>query len=169
MGSINLSDLEIQRPKKFLQKFPETDIEDYIYKDVKLDIIIGDIRNSKIGNVQDNTVDIQDLNDFDAIKQSLNNILVTVPGEKLLNPYLGINLKKYLFMPITEDTGQMIAETILRGLAKQEPRVRVEKVQIVGYPDDHEFDITLILRLPTLNNKRTAFNGTLNSDGITLR
>ena len=169
MGSINLSDLEIQRPKKFLQKFSETAIEDFVYKDVKLDITVGDVRNSKVGNIQNNTVDIQDLTDFDAIRQSITNIFNTTPGEKLLNPYLGINLQQYIFMPVTENTGKLIAETILRGLSKQEPRVNVEKVQIVGYPDAHEFDITLILSLPNLNNKRTAFNGILNSDGINLR
>lgn len=169
MASINLSELEVTKSKKFLQKFPETDIEDFRYKDIKLDIQIGDVRNSRIGNVATNTVDIQSLNDFDSVKQSINNIFNTTPGEKLLNPYLGINLKQYLFYPVNETTGKLIAETILRGLIKQEPRVRVDKVQIVGYPDEQEFQITLALRLPNLNNKRTTFNGILNTDGITLR
>ena len=68
--------------------------EHYIYRDLKLDLELGQLYGNVPANKTPNFTDVDDLRDIHAIKQSVANIFNTRPGEKLLNPYLGIDLSK---------------------------------------------------------------------------
>jgi len=114
------------------------------YTDLHLDIV-----GVPVGAVRDILVD----HDLDAISNSLSNLFTTLPGQKLLNPTYGLNLLQFLFEPVTTRTAQIIGETILGGIERYEPRVSVDKVQVVGNADANEYNITLIIRLPDLPSK----------------
>lgn len=114
------------------------------YTDLHLDII-----GYPIGAPRDILVD----NDLDAIRNSLSNLFSTVPGQKLLNPAYGLNLLQYLFEPVTTSTANTIGETILNGITRFEPRVTVDKVRVVGNAEANEYNITLILRVPSFSPK----------------
>tara|TARA_B100000676_G_C17864137_1_gene725002 strand:+ start:433 stop:909 length:477 start_codon:yes stop_codon:yes gene_type:complete len=150
-----------------LSKLEDTSSGDTcIYKDLKLDIE----ENKNISNVglyrTGNTTDIEESRDVDAVTNSIYNIFNTTPGEKLLNPTFGLSLKRYLFEPITEDTAENIGETILLGLERWEPRVRITKILVVADKDAYQYEITLNLAIPSLNISNATYTGMLSKTGF---
>ena len=139
----------------------------YVFKDVTLDV--QESRNlSDFGLFSpDNTTDIEQSIDYEAINNSITNIFNTTPGQKILNPEFGLALRQYLFEPLTFDTAENIGETILLGVTEFEPRVRVENVHVVVDFDANEYEITLKLRVPALNNNSMTISGKLDTNGFT--
>lgn len=138
----------------------------YIYKDLKLDMELGQLYGNTPTDKSPNMTDISDLRDIHAIKQSVANIFNTRPGEKLLNPYLGIDLSKFLFDPISEQVGDLIARTILNGLQAQEPRITVTKLTVIGNVPSHEYNVSFIIEFLDLSTGKVEFNGALSTDGF---
>ena len=170
MGDIRLTGLERNKPQSTIDKLtPSIDSnEEFLYKDVKLDFSLGTVRGNFPANKRKNTTDIEDNRDLDAIVQSIKNIFNTTPGQKLLNPYLGVDLSAYLFEPITVQTGDLIARMILRGLAEQEPRVRVAKLFVEADENMNQYNIELMLEFPNLPIGSLPITGVLNRDGMKL-
>ena len=156
MSSINLRSLE------------ETRVNDYTYKDVHLDIK----ENSNISSFglhrAPNTTDIEESRDEAAIRNSITNIFNTTPGEKLLNPSFGANLSRYLFSPMTKDTAENIGDAARFAVLHWEPRVRLIKVDVFMERSISQYTITLILQIPSLNNKKHVMSGRLTSNGYEL-
>lgn len=148
MASITLKNLEKTSTPK----------SDVIYTDLHLDVI-----GVPTGAVRDILVD----NDLDAIKNSLNNLFTTVPGQKLLNPTYGLNLLQFLFEPVTTSTANHIGETILNGITRFEPRVSVEKVKVNGFAEKNEYNISLAIRIPTFPTKDSlVLNAILSKNSV---
>ena len=60
-----------------------------------------------------------------------------------------------------------MADAIFSQVSYFEPRVEVERIEVNAKMDKQEFEITLGLRVPFLNNVRTLnVRGLLNSTGI---
>jgi phage baseplate assembly protein W len=115
-----------------------------------------------------NKTDIKtSLNEY-AVLNSFVNIMNTTPGEKLLNPELGINFKKYLFAPITQATLMEIARDLTEKLPQQEPRLRLRNVMVNGIPDQHTILIDLEIIIPSLNNAALPVRGALSENGFRL-
>lgn len=134
----------------------------YTYKDVRLDIEEANVSNL-IGSDRIADKDIKVSYDVEAIMNSLNNIFKTIPGERFLVPEFGINLKPYIFRPITESIANRIGNDIVRGIERWEPRVIVDRVSVVGRPELHEYEVDI--RLTIISMKRqVSFNGVLNRD-----
>lgn len=72
----------------------------------------------------------------DNVRESIRVILLTEPNERLRLPLFGAGLARFLFEPNTVATRQLIRERILDALARWEPRVRVEAVQVEAAVDD---------------------------------
>jgi phage baseplate assembly protein W len=138
----------------------------FLYKDISLDI------KSEINVLprglfrEDNITDIASSKDEGAIMNSLRNIFNTVPGQKLLNPEFGLDLRRYLFQPLTTDIAQNIGDTILIGLKLYEPRVIVNSVDIFTDFDENQYTITLYISIPTLNISEAQYRGVLNTEGF---
>ena len=168
MGSINVNIANKPNPRSTTndpRPRPKPE-ESYVYRDVKLDIEIGDTLGNFPANIPSNKTDIKDIRDIAAIKQSINNIFNTTPGQKLLNPSLGLNLSKFLFDPITRQTASRIARSILAGLVQQEPRIELRNIVILGLTEDQAYHIRFIVLFPQLNNDKINFNGLLTTDGF---
>lgn len=107
--------------------------------------------------------DLQVSFDEQAIKNALLTLLNTYPGENILNPTLGINLQKNLFEPITEANGYMVADKIRTCITRFEPRVTVEQILVTAAIDDQLYDVTVVLKIPSLK-ARTKFTGIFTQD-----
>jgi phage baseplate assembly protein W len=135
---------------KRLEKIAESYIDQqYVYKDLALDLSQTKIQAPGV-KIPIPGTDIQASFDYAAIRNSLQNLFNTIPGQRFLFPEYGSDLYQYLFLPITESTGQVIGERILRSIEKFEPRVRVENINVVADPDNNTYYITLALNIPAL-------------------
>lgn len=136
----------------------------YLYKDVSFDLNLQNTLGGELFRSNDNT-DLRSLYDSNAILTSLKNILTTSPGEKLLNPEFGLDLRDYLFESVTETKAFFIGQDILLGLAAQEPRVSLDEITVIAIPEENAYEITLGISIPTLKVYEISLKGILNNDG----
>ena len=139
----------------------------FSYSDLYLDFELDTNISSKPLNRKDTKTDVKLLYDIEAIKNSIKNIFNTKQGEKILNPTFGLDLGQYLFYPVNGNTAQMIYDTINEQLPVYEPRVDLVRVKIKGRPNQNEYVIDIVIKMPTLNNNEYTLNGTLNETGYT--
>lgn len=89
--------------------------------------------------------------DAQAIKQSMIDILLTIVGERgEYEPMYGSKLYYILFEKINQLTALQIKDEILNALTTWEPRIRVYEINVFPYADENFYDITInfeILRL----------------------
>lgn len=137
-----------------------------IYTDLHFDYNYTS-NNSKQQLAASNTAnDLQVDTNYKAISNSLLNIFNTSPGEKILNPRFGADLRKYLFEPITEPTANVIGDVIVQAIDLYEPRVNIEQVVVIPFPDQNEYLIAVYLTVPAIPNETFKFEGTLSQDGV---
>src|SRR5689334_19697267 len=66
----------------------------------------------------------------DNIRESIELILRTRPGERLMLPEFGCSLERYLFEPNNISTLRLIQEEVKRAISRWEPRVRLDDVVV---------------------------------------
>ncbi len=136
----------------------------YLYKDVNLDLQYGYTTNNELFSTSEKK-DLTPLYDVASVINSLKNILTTSPGEKILNPEFGLDLRDYLFEAVTKAKGYFIGRQIANNLPTQDSRVEVNFVEVIISPDDQEYTINLDIGIPSLNISSITLNGVLNNDG----
>ena len=141
----------------------------HTFKDVMLDVQESSNLSDFGLYSKENVTDIEQSLDYEAISNSIINIFNTSPGQKILNPEFGLALRQYLFEPLSYDIAENIAETILLGVTEYEPRVTVLHVHVIIDFDAHEYEITLKLAVPALNNSKMMMSGTLGANGFSTR
>jgi len=170
MASIKLRGFENAKPQANRNNVaPRVVAEDtFKYKDIELDLkITTDLSNSPDGT-SINSNDLADLRDAHDIKQALQNIFSTMPGQKILNPYFGLNLAHYCFDPVTNVTADHIARTILIEAPQQDNRINIKHLSVTGDVDRNVYEIEFTLMLPDVNSGLLNIKGLLNSDGFDL-
>ncbi len=78
------------------------------------------------------------------VQESIRIILLTEPGERLMNPRFGCGLKRMLFEPNTVATRRQIEEQIKQALVRWEPRIRLKAVGVAPDEDDLQAVIATI-------------------------
>ena len=153
MASITFSNLENSGKNK---------IHGWTYSDIHLDIEESIVKTTPSGQ-SIRSKDIRMDYDLDAILNSLRNIFSTRPGERFLVPTFGCNLYRYLFEPISEYTGNKIGNEIVTAIETWEPRVTLKVVNVVGSPENHQYDVTISL---VINDIKRLINisGNINTD-----
>tara|TARA_R110002033_G_scaffold26695_1_gene60915 strand:- start:623 stop:1111 length:489 start_codon:yes stop_codon:yes gene_type:complete len=136
----------------------------YLYKDLFLDLETSVYYNEQF-NKGGVLKDVQGLFDIPSIKNSIANIFLTSPGQKILNPTFGIDLRRYLFEPVSDFTAYQIKADIMRNLTDQEPRIQLEKTSVIPDPDRHEYYITLQINVPSLDVYGLSLKSLLNNNG----
>ena len=150
---------------------PATEIENslrdgYLYKDIDFDLKTSYTDNGELFKVDEKS-DLKPLYDTRSVMTALKNILTTSPGEKLLNPTFGLDLRDYLFEPVTEVRGYFLGEDILFGLPSQDSRIELNEVRVIVDPEGQQYEINLTISIPSLNVYDLSLNGILNNDGYT--
>ena len=136
----------------------------YLYKDLFLDITPSVYYNSQI-NKKVSLRDIQGSFDEQAIKNSITNIFLTAPGQKILSPEFGLDLRRYLFEQVNDFNSFQIQDDIINRLPEMEPRVQLTSVTVKAIPDQHEYYITLQINVPSLNIYGLSLQSLLNNNG----
>lgn len=84
--------------------------------------------------------DLQVTKDEAAIKQSITNLLLTNPGERLFDSQIGSGISKLLFGQLDFAVAGLVADEIKRTLSKYEPRISLEDVTVVPDFDNNAFE-----------------------------
>ena len=101
------------------------------------------------------TKDIYGVNNDNAIKQSIKNIVLTVPGEKPFQPNVGSRISELLFEPLDPFTADSIKEEVINTITQYEPRVSVNDVFVKINFEKNSFDVELVYRITGLPTVET--------------
>lgn len=138
--------------------------EDFTYSDLHLDLKLNQLITNE-SEKQTQQVDIQADYDFAAIRNSLVNLFLTSPGDKILNPEFGMDLRNFLFDPVTETIASSISDTILTAVTRFEPRVTITKLTVKPDEDNQQYIINMYVNIPLLQINDYILNLYLNSTG----
>ncbi|WP_327397367.1 GPW/gp25 family protein [Streptomyces phaeochromogenes] len=86
------------------------------------------------------------------IRQSIETILDTEPGERVMLPTFGCGLRRFLMQPNTPATRASMQQEISGSLARWEPRVQVTEVSVS--PGDDPALVWIAIRYTQLADRR---------------
>tara|TARA_R100000951_G_scaffold111396_2_gene110375 strand:- start:31841 stop:32323 length:483 start_codon:yes stop_codon:yes gene_type:complete len=155
-----MGNIQIKSIPKQPQQRPE-----YAYADLHLDLLLQYTDTNDAAAVDEKRDAAVDY-DLQAIRNSIRAIFLTTPGEKILNPLFGADMRDFLFMPINDTTSNLIRERITTSIKIFEPRVRlVSNPVILPSPDAKTYSVEMVVAVPGLNNSEIHLIGVLNNDG----
>ena len=85
--------------------------------------------------------------DAASVKQAVKNLLLTGRNEKPFNDDFGGGLGNILFELIDEDAADEIEETIQSSIDIYEPRVSIQKIDVITKPDGNRIHVNLVFKL----------------------
>ena len=100
-----------------------------------------------------NTKDVAAVINDNAIKQSIRNLILTVPGEKPFQPSIGSSVSELLFEPLDNFTSDAVRQEVINTIQQYEPRVTLTSVDINTRFSENAFDVVIeykIVGLPTV-------------------
>jgi phage baseplate assembly protein W len=112
------------------------------------DISMGFLRNPF-------TEDVSKVTNDQAIKQSIRNLVLTTPGEKLFNPSFGSRVSELLFEQLDPFLVDSIQTEILNTIRNYEKRVVVTNLRCIPDYDNNAISVSLeyqIIGLPIVEN-----------------
>ncbi len=83
----------------------------------------------------------------DAVKVSVNNILRTRLGERVMLPEFGSAFPDILFEGMTSDMQENLISSIQDAITTWEPRVKITTLKVYFDPDLHKVRIQLYLQI----------------------
>lgn len=88
--------------------------------------------------------DLALVKDEDAVKQSIRNLMLTDPGERLMQPNIGGGIRELLFEQMTPGTLKLMEENIVDTIEIYEPRAQLIDVRVIAGLDDTHVNITVL-------------------------
>jgi uncharacterized protein len=88
----------------------------------------------------------------EVIRQNLKNLLLTEPGERIMDPNFGVGLKKMLFEQNTEATHANMSAIIHQQISKYMPFIQVDDVTY-GDVENNSVTIQVIFTVPTIRQR----------------
>ena len=73
---------------------------------------------------------------IESVKNNIRNLLQTQQGERFFQPFLGINLRKYMFEQVTEDVVVKIQNDIFDTFKVWLPFVEIQDIQVSANETD---------------------------------
>ena len=140
VGTVGRTIEDIQKERDALK--PST--ERMYFFDINKDGIIA----PKTKNAEGNS-DIAIVTNEAAVVESVYNIILTEPGEKVMDPKFGCALDRFLFEPIDDVTSRRIMQEVSRSLELYEPRLLDFDVIVTAKPDDNTYEIEIVLEVNT--------------------
>ena len=86
------------------------------------------------------------------VKQNFKNLVLTIKGERLMDPDFGVGISSYLFENYTLGTAQIIKQETINQLRKYMPFVNVEEINIAeSNTNINQFNIYIRYSVNSLN------------------
>ena len=96
--------------------------------------------------------------DADNVREAIQVILLTEPGERVRLPEFGAVLGRFLFEPNIPATHIAIARRITQSLMRWEPRIRVAQVEVDADPSDPQAALATITYRLVSTAQQAALN-----------
>lgn len=96
-----------------------------------------------------------------AVQQSIHNIFSWLPGERIINPEFGTNLRRFLYEGITSATEELINAEIRQCLARWEPRaqlINIYNVSDVNDTENNTIHLEIVYTIPELSDKQYSYS-----------
>ena len=94
------------------------------------------------------------VSDAEDIRQSLEILLSTRQGERITRPDYGCDLTALLYEPLTTSLTTYISDLVRTAILYHEPRIRVEKIEIVTREETQNIiDITITYLIKATNTR----------------
>lgn len=81
------------------------------------------------------------------IKNDILQLLLTVPGERVMRPDFGVHLRSFLFEQNTDSDLSILENEIAQAITEYEKRVTVENVTVVSDTNKHGINVVVIVRM----------------------
>ena len=94
------------------------------------------------------------------VKQNFKNLLLTSPGERMMNPDFGVGLRSFLFEPAQRVTG-MIRQKVTSQVSRYMPFIRINKILFNHDLDSDDANDSTVLSIiieyeaPSINLQET--------------
>jgi phage baseplate assembly protein W len=134
---------EIERERNTIISDGTSSDRMYFFDINKDGIIAAKTRNSEGAS------DIAVVTNESAVVESVYNIVLTEPGEKVMDPKFGCALDRFLFEPIDDVTARAIVESVSTSIELFEPRLLDFDVIVTALPDQNTFEIEIVLEINT--------------------
>jgi phage baseplate assembly protein W len=85
--------------------------------------------------------------DIRLIKNDLLQLLLTVPGERVMRPDFGVQLRSFVFEQSTTADLSSLEASILASIEAQEPRVIVDEVVVQADDERNGINVRVVARL----------------------
>lgn len=126
--------------------------------DFQMNQVSGNRKNADVVLGNDLIVDT----DERAIINSVKNIL---SQKRYLNPAFNIDLSNFIGQPLSDMGATALGNTIDKGIALFEPRVKVQKILVAPDYENNTYVIAIIMVLPNLGNKQLIIDSALSDTG----
>ena len=115
------------------------------FKDLNLDFARNTVTN-----------DVVKIEDVEAIKRSVRNLVNTNFYERPFHPELGCGARQLLFEPFTPVTSIFLRRKIEEVITNYEPRARLDQVIVTESPDRNAIDVRVIFYCMNIANPVTV-------------
>ena len=115
------------------------------YKDLNLDFTRNTVTN-----------DVVKIEDVEAVKRAVKNLVQTNFYERPFHPELGCGIRSLLFEPFTPVTGIFIRRKVEEVITNYEPRVRFDQVVVTESPDRNSIEVRVVFYTLNLPNPVTV-------------
>ena len=116
-----------------------------VYKDLNLDFTRNTVTN-----------DVVKIEDVEAVKRAVKNLVQTNFYERPFHPELGCGIRSLLFEPFTPVTGIFIRRKVEEVITNYEPRVRLDQVVVTESPDRNSIEVRVVFYTLNLPNPVTV-------------
>jgi len=101
------------------------------------------------------------LENVNAIKQSIENIFSTSPGQRFFNPEFGVDLTQFLFELVDDVTTLNIESLIRSAVSRWDQRVVFDATRsaITPDPDNNQYILSLYYTIPMIGNQLFHYTG----------
>ena len=90
------------------------------------------------------TRDVNRKYDFEAIKASVRNLILTKNYERPFHPEIGSQVTNMFFEDYSPSVRLMVERTIVETIERFEPRVRLISVQLIEDPDNNSISVEIV-------------------------
>lgn len=103
-----------------------------LYADFRKDLAVSPISQ-----------DLALIKDDEAVKQSIKNLILTDPGERLMQPFIGGGIRALLFENITPAVLNLIENKVKSTIRTYEPRADIINVTASSRYDDNTVNVVV--------------------------